>query len=32
VDEVVTEEGVTAPEDVKLLIARTPFLRDGYAC
>jgi ribose 1,5-bisphosphate isomerase len=30
VDEVVTEEGAIVPEDVKSLIARTPFLRDGY--
>jgi translation initiation factor 2B subunit (eIF-2B alpha/beta/delta family) len=30
VDEIVTEEGPMAPEDVKSLIARTPFLRDGY--
>jgi translation initiation factor eIF-2B subunit delta len=30
VDEIVTEEGPIAPEDVKSLIERTPFLRDGY--
>jgi translation initiation factor 2B subunit (eIF-2B alpha/beta/delta family) len=30
VDEIVTEEGLTATEDLKSLIARTPFLRDGY--
>jgi ribose 1,5-bisphosphate isomerase len=30
VDEIVTEEGATAPENVMSLIARTPFLRDGY--
>jgi translation initiation factor 2B subunit (eIF-2B alpha/beta/delta family) len=30
VDEIVTEEGTTAPEDVMSLIARTPFLSDGY--
>jgi methylthioribose-1-phosphate isomerase len=30
VDEIVTEEGPLAPEDVKSQIARTPFLRDGY--
>ena len=29
-DAVVTEEGVTRPEDVRVLIDRTPFLRDGY--
>ena len=30
VDEIVTEEGPMVPEDVKSLIERTPFLRDGY--
>jgi translation initiation factor eIF-2B subunit delta len=30
VDEIVTEEGPVAPQDVKSLIERTPFLRDGY--
>jgi ribose 1,5-bisphosphate isomerase len=30
IDEIVTEEGPTTPEDVKSLIERTPFLRDGY--
>jgi translation initiation factor eIF-2B subunit delta len=30
VDEVVTEEGPVVPEDVRSLIERTPFLRDGY--
>jgi ribose 1,5-bisphosphate isomerase len=30
VDEVVTEEGAVAPEDVRSVIERTPFLRDGY--
>jgi translation initiation factor 2B subunit (eIF-2B alpha/beta/delta family) len=30
VDEIVTEEGAVVPEDVKSLIERTPFLRDGY--
>jgi translation initiation factor eIF-2B subunit delta len=29
-DEIVTEEGSIAPEDVRALIERTPFLRDGY--
>ena len=30
VDEIVTEEGPIVPEDVRSLIERTPFLRDGY--
>jgi translation initiation factor 2B subunit (eIF-2B alpha/beta/delta family) len=30
VDEIVTEEGPVAPQDVRSLIDRTPFLRDGY--
>jgi ribose 1,5-bisphosphate isomerase len=30
IDEIVTEEGATTPEDVNSLIARIPFLRDGY--
>jgi translation initiation factor 2B subunit (eIF-2B alpha/beta/delta family) len=30
IDEIVTEEGPTMPEDIKSLIERTPFLRDGY--
>ena len=30
VDEIVTEEGPVVPADVKSLIERTPFLRDGY--
>jgi translation initiation factor 2B subunit (eIF-2B alpha/beta/delta family) len=30
IDEIVTEEGPTIPEDIKSLIERTPFLRDGY--
>ena len=30
IDEIVTEEGPTTPENVKSLIERTPFLRDGY--
>lgn len=30
IDGIVTEEGVTSPEDVLPLIDRTPFLRDGY--
>jgi methylthioribose-1-phosphate isomerase len=30
VDEIVTEEGAIVPEDVKVLIEQTPFLRDGY--
>jgi translation initiation factor 2B subunit (eIF-2B alpha/beta/delta family) len=29
-DEVVTEEGPVSPEDVRSVIERTPFLRDGY--
>jgi translation initiation factor 2B subunit (eIF-2B alpha/beta/delta family) len=29
-DEIVTEEGPVVPEDVRSLIERTPFLRDGY--
>jgi translation initiation factor 2B subunit (eIF-2B alpha/beta/delta family) len=29
-DEIVTEEGPVAPEDVRSVIERTPFLRDGY--
>jgi translation initiation factor eIF-2B subunit delta len=29
-DEIVTEEGSVAPEDVRSVIERTPFLRDGY--
>jgi translation initiation factor eIF-2B subunit delta len=30
VDEVVTEEGGVTPEDVRSVIERTPFLREGY--
>jgi translation initiation factor 2B subunit (eIF-2B alpha/beta/delta family) len=30
VDEIVTEEGPVAPDQVRSLIERTPFLRDGY--
>jgi translation initiation factor 2B subunit (eIF-2B alpha/beta/delta family) len=30
VDEIVTEERSVAPADVKSVIERTPFLRDGY--
>jgi ribose 1,5-bisphosphate isomerase len=30
VDEIVTEEGSVAPDQVRTLIERTPFLRDGY--
>jgi ribose 1,5-bisphosphate isomerase len=30
IDKIVTEEGPTIPEDIKSLIERTPFLRDGY--
>jgi translation initiation factor 2B subunit (eIF-2B alpha/beta/delta family) len=30
VDEIVTEEGTIVPQDVRSLIERTPFLRDGY--
>jgi translation initiation factor 2B subunit (eIF-2B alpha/beta/delta family) len=30
IDEIVTEEGAVVPADVKSLIERTPFLRDGY--
>jgi translation initiation factor 2B subunit (eIF-2B alpha/beta/delta family) len=29
-DEIVTEEGPVVPEDVRSVIERTPFLRDGY--
>jgi translation initiation factor 2B subunit (eIF-2B alpha/beta/delta family) len=29
-DEIVTEEGAVAPEDVRSVIERIPFLRDGY--
>jgi ribose 1,5-bisphosphate isomerase len=31
VDEIVTEEGPVVPEDVRSVIQRTPFLKDGYA-
>jgi translation initiation factor 2B subunit (eIF-2B alpha/beta/delta family) len=30
IDQVVTEEGFYASEDIRVLIDRTPFLRDGY--
>ncbi len=30
IDAVVTEEGASSPEEVCILIDRTPFLRDGY--
>jgi ribose 1,5-bisphosphate isomerase len=30
IDEIVTEEGPVVPEDVRSVIERTPFLRDGY--
>jgi translation initiation factor eIF-2B subunit delta len=30
VDEIVTEEGLVVPEEVRSLIEHTPFLRDGY--
>jgi translation initiation factor eIF-2B subunit delta len=30
VDEIVTEEGPVVPDEVRSLIERTPFLRDGY--
>jgi ribose 1,5-bisphosphate isomerase len=30
IDEIVTEEGPVMPSEVKSLIERTPFLRDGY--
>jgi ribose 1,5-bisphosphate isomerase len=30
IDEIVTEEGPVAPRDVRSVIERTPFLRDGY--
>jgi translation initiation factor 2B subunit (eIF-2B alpha/beta/delta family) len=30
IDAIVTEEGAVVPADVKSLIERTPFLRDGY--
>ena len=30
IDEIVTEEGSVAPEDVRSVIEQTPFLRDGY--
>jgi ribose 1,5-bisphosphate isomerase len=30
IDEIVTEEGPVLPDEVKSLIERTPFLRDGY--
>jgi ribose 1,5-bisphosphate isomerase len=30
IDQIVTEEGPTIPENIRSLIERTPFLRDGY--
>ncbi|HEV8249043.1 MAG TPA: hypothetical protein VGQ15_03640 [Gaiellaceae bacterium] len=30
IDELVTEEGFWKPEDIRVLIDRTPFLREGY--
>ena len=30
IDEIVTEEGRLAPDEMASLIDRTPFLRDGY--
>jgi translation initiation factor eIF-2B subunit delta len=30
IDQIVTEEGFSDPEDIRVLIDRTPFLRDGY--
>jgi translation initiation factor 2B subunit (eIF-2B alpha/beta/delta family) len=30
IDQIVTEEGFYASEDIRVLIDRTPFLRDGY--
>ena len=30
IDQIVTEEGFCEPDDVRVLIDRTPFLRDGY--
>jgi translation initiation factor 2B subunit (eIF-2B alpha/beta/delta family) len=30
IDQIVTEEGSSEPEDVRVVIDRTPFLRDGY--
>jgi translation initiation factor 2B subunit (eIF-2B alpha/beta/delta family) len=29
-DQIVTEEGFSEPDDIRVLIDRTPFLRDGY--
>jgi translation initiation factor 2B subunit (eIF-2B alpha/beta/delta family) len=31
IDSVVTEEGTVSPEEIRALVDRTPFLRDGYA-
>jgi translation initiation factor 2B subunit (eIF-2B alpha/beta/delta family) len=31
IDCVVTEEGTVSPEEIRALVDRTPFLRDGYA-
>jgi len=30
IDQIVTEEGFSDPEDIRVVIDRTPFLRDGY--
>jgi len=30
IDQIVTEEGFCHPDDIRVLIDRTPFLRDGY--
>jgi translation initiation factor 2B subunit (eIF-2B alpha/beta/delta family) len=30
IDQIVTEEGPVAPDEVRLVMDRTPFLRDGY--
>ena len=30
IDQIVTEEGFAEPEDIRVLIDQTPFLRDGY--
>ena len=31
IDSIVTEEGTVSPEEIRALVDRTPFLRDGYA-
>jgi translation initiation factor 2B subunit (eIF-2B alpha/beta/delta family) len=30
IDSVVTEEGTVSPEEIRALVDRTPFLREGY--